>query len=247
MKYAALGIGLSLAVHAGVGVVVAGLPKTAPNRKPTMITMTTPPRPKPKKVDNDSPPPEPEPPKPAAPPPPQAKAKAAPPPDAPPPPAAAAPVNAPVAANAAPATNLPDFGLSLGNGGPGGIAIPTGGANAAKAAPADASALKKPVVSSAPASNGCSEEPSKPKALGAVQPAYTDAARSANIEGRVRVSLRVDATGAVTSATVQSGLGYGLDEAAVAAAKRMKFDPAKQCGKAVDASFVVSMRFVLGE
>ena len=44
-----------------------------------------------------------------------------------------------------------------------------------------------------------------------------------------------------------SGLGHGTDESALAAAKRMSFSPATRCGKAVPSSFVISVRFALGD
>src|SRR5262249_7511877 len=93
----------------------------------------------------------------------------------------------------------------------------------------------------------CTAELVKPKALGAAVPQYTEEARSAGIEGRVRLQLTIDATGAVTEARVAQGLGHGLDQAAVAAAQRMKFTPGTRCGRAVAAPFSLSMRFVLGE
>jgi protein TonB len=80
-----------------------------------------------------------------------------------------------------------------------------------------------------------------------VKPTYTDDARSAGIEGRVRVEISIDETGKVLSAKVVSGLGHGLDESAIDAAKRMSFSAATKCGTAVKSTFVLSMRFVLGE
>jgi protein TonB len=91
------------------------------------------------------------------------------------------------------------------------------------------------------------EEPivkARPERL--VRPAYTPDARSAQVEGRVRLELTVDEYGVVTDARILSGLGHGLDEQALQAARRMSFKPASRCGKAVSAPFVLSMRFVLG-
>jgi protein TonB len=77
------------------------------------------------------------------------------------------------------------------------------------------------------------------------QPVYARQAREANIAGKVRVELRVDATGAVVSARVLEGLGYGLDEAALEAARAARFEPATLCGKATETTFVIGMRFSL--
>jgi protein TonB len=41
------------------------------------------------------------------------------------------------------------------------------------------------------------------------------------------------------------GLGYGLDEAALATARRAEFEPAVRCGKPTRATFNISMRFTL--
>lgn len=232
--------GLSAAVHGGIFWALVAAPRTRATHH-AMVAVVDAKRPKPREDEK-----KPQPPKPADAP----KAPSIP--RAAPKPAAPAPLdNAPPRA-AAPTTQsaamaaLPDFGLALGGTAGGGIAVPTGaGGNAdpAGSARGPRAAVPRP----RPADDGCAEEATRPKPLGMVQPSYTDAARAAGVEGRVRVSLSVDASGAVTSASVVSGLGHGLDEAAVAAAKRMKFSAATKCGKGVDATFVVSMRFVLGE
>ena len=77
------------------------------------------------------------------------------------------------------------------------------------------------------------------------EPEYPDAAREANIEGRVRVELTLDATGRVTGARVLQGLGHGLDEAALDAARGARFEPATRCGRAVATTFTLGVRFTL--
>ena len=104
-------------------------------------------------------------------------------------------------------------------------------------------AAERPAV----AGDDCAEDLVKAKPQGFVKPTYTDDARAAGIEGRVRVEVSLDETGKVLSARVVSGLGHGLDESAIDAAKRMAFNSATRCGKSVKSTFVVSMRFVLGE
>jgi protein TonB len=76
---------------------------------------------------------------------------------------------------------------------------------------------------------------------------YTDEARSANVEGVVKLEVRIDANGDVVDARVISGLGHGLDQSALAAAKRWKFNPATKCGKPVESKYVFNMRFQLGD
>jgi protein TonB len=61
----------------------------------------------------------------------------------------------------------------------------------------------------------------------------------------VRAEVLVNESGEVTSVRLLGGLGFGLDEAAMAAARRWRFSPATRCNKPVAAPFVIAMRFVL--
>ena len=168
-----------------------------------------------------------------------AKPAEAPPPEAPPP-------------TTAPIADLPDFGLSLSGGSEGtGLALPGGGSTQGgprapsgpvKAAPRKLAAAALPA---ADLGDPCAEPAAKPKPRSVPQPVGTEAARAAGIEGKVRVQLTVDETGRVVDVKLLQGLGYGLDEAALAAAKRAEFEPAVRCGKATRATFNISMRFTL--
>ena len=151
----------------------------------------------------------------------------------------------------------PDFGISMtGLAGPGGtgigIGVPAGpgggnpGVSKLTAAPPKEKSfgtVKEAMQSDSP----CGEEIVKAKPLGTFNPAYTDEARSAEVEGRVKLKLSVDAQGNVTDVQVLSGLGHGLDESAIATARRMKFTPASACSKPVSSSFIVGASFRLGE
>lgn len=167
-----------------------------------------------------------------------AKAEAPPPPEAPP-------------KAAAPIADLPDFGLSLSGGIDGtGVALPggPGGAGGPRSAgPAKAAPPRKlaGIDPQSRAVDPCEEPAAKPKPRNVPQPVGTEAARAAGIEGKVRVQLTVDETGKVVDVKLLQGLGYGLDEAALAAAKRAEFEPAVRCGKASRATFNISMRFTL--
>jgi protein TonB len=229
----------SLVVH---GVFAAGIGELEVKKTyaatSIQIAETNKPAKKPERALVDPPPRKPEPPskerRPAA-------AKAAePPPEAAPPPEAPTPL-----------ADLPDFGLSLSGGVDGtGLAIPAGGST--KTGPrgplaATKSAPKKLTAAADPAPlDPCSDPPAKPKPRSVPQPAYTDAARAAAVEGKVRVQLTVDETGRVVSVKLLQGLGHGLDEAALAAAKQAEFEPAVRCGKPTSATFNISMRFNLG-
>lgn len=190
----------------------------------------------------------------------EAEAPEAPPPPPPPPPKpkAEAPKPTPRAQSAEPAPPLatdpgasaldaaPDFGLSLS----GGVAVapaanvartPTGTKPAARQGPVRASANLKPV-----AQPECTEPAVKPKVLSLPRPAYSEQARAAGVEGKVRIQLTVDSSGNVTQVRVLAGLGYGLDEAAVQAAKQARFEPGVRCGKPESSTFTIAMRFTAG-
>ena len=66
------------------------------------------------------------------------------------------------------------------------------------------------------------------------EPDYTDEARQAHIQGTVvlDVIIRADGTGKVNK--VVQGLGYGLDEKAIEAFEKWRFDPGTIDGKPVD-------------
>jgi protein TonB len=233
-------IGASLLVH-GVFAVGIGELEVKKTHAATSIqiaeTKKSTKKPEPSKVE--PPPPKPDPPareKRAAP------ARAA----AEPPPAAEPPADAPP-----PLADLPDFGLSLSGGVDGtGLALPVGGSakSAAKAAQAAATTAAPKTLTQAAAPSAvdpCEEPKAKPKPRSIPQPAYTDAARAAAIEGKVRVQITVDETGRVVSVSLLQGLGHGLDEAALAAARLAQFEPAVRCGKPTSATFNISMRFQL--
>lgn len=147
---------------------------------------------------------------------------------------------------AAPATpsfdSVPDFGLALdGAVGGAGVAVPVRAPTPAAPKPRVVKQLSAAPVRQA--EDTCNEAASKPKPVSVPQPVYTDAARTAGVEGRVRVELTVDETGRVTRVVVLQGLGHGLDEAALSAARNATFTPAQRCGRAVSATFTIAMRF----
>ena len=79
-------------------------------------------------------------------------------------------------------------------------------------------------------------------------PVYPEAARRAEIEGVVELLVWIDESGKVLKVKVAKGLGYGLDEAAVAAVKAARFNPGKRGAEAVAVGPVrIPFRFVLEE
>jgi protein TonB len=154
----------------------------------------------------------------------------------------------PAAAAQNQAAAFTDLGLTLDSSSSDGLAVniaPTAPrANSSVAAPS--SIVKPKLLVARKTESECSEALTKPRPLGVVRPTYTEEARRARIEGRVRVQLTVNEDGEVTDARVLEALGHGLDEAAVAAAKNLHFAAAMRCGRPVTAPFVIAMRFLLG-
>lgn len=76
-------------------------------------------------------------------------------------------------------------------------------------------------------------------------PAYPKAAQYAGVEGEVILMIVIDAKGRVETATVLKGLGYGLDESAVDAARRTEWRPASANGQPIRSTQRFSVQFKL--
>jgi TonB family protein len=77
------------------------------------------------------------------------------------------------------------------------------------------------------------------------RPAYTDEARRLQIEGAVLLEVLFGASGQARVLRTIRGLGHGLDENAVSAAREIRFRPAQRDGAAVDSAAVVRIVFQL--
>jgi TonB family protein len=77
------------------------------------------------------------------------------------------------------------------------------------------------------------------------RPEYTAEGRSLKLEGDVVIDVVFLANGTMQVNHVVSGLGHGLDEAAVRAAQQIKFKPAKRDGQPVDYPARVRIEFRL--
>jgi TonB family protein len=75
------------------------------------------------------------------------------------------------------------------------------------------------------------------------QPVYTEDARSLKLEGEVLLEVMFSANGTLHVNRVVKGLGHGLDEAAIAAANKMRFKPALRMGQPMDSTAVVHVTF----
>ena len=74
-------------------------------------------------------------------------------------------------------------------------------------------------------------------------PVYTDEARKLKLEGEVLLEMSFGANGTLRVNRVVRGLGHGLDEAAIAAAQKIRFKPALRNGQAVDSTAIVHVVF----
>ena len=88
-------------------------------------------------------------------------------------------------------------------------------------------------------------EISKPVRLGGAQPAYTELARKARIQGVVIVEAIIDKEGRVTNVRVLKGLPMGLDQSAVDAVKSWRFKPATLNGRPVSVYYSLTVNFRL--
>jgi protein TonB len=86
----------------------------------------------------------------------------------------------------------------------------------------------------------------KPQPINIPVPTYPDMARTAGIEGQAVVEALVDVDGSVKDARILKPSGNAsLDQAAIDAAMRSKFSPAKQRDKAVRVWVSIPFRFTL--
>jgi TonB family protein len=74
---------------------------------------------------------------------------------------------------------------------------------------------------------------------------YSGEARLQHIEGDVLLQMVLTASGETQLVRVVHGLGHGLDQAAEAAARQIRFRPAQRSGVAVDSVVVVRIEFRL--
>lgn len=77
------------------------------------------------------------------------------------------------------------------------------------------------------------------------RPAYTAEAKRQRVEGEVVLDVVFEASGTVRVAGVVQSLGYGLDDAAIEAARRIRFYPARHNGNPYDVAAKLRVLFQL--
>lgn len=138
-----------------------------------------------------------------------------------------------------------------GGSGPGGLALPEGDPSGTPSGgtrePERARVVKKArtlaAKPAAPEPGSCAEPATKPKPESMPQPEYTEAARAAGVQGKVRVRVTVGADGKPSKVEVVQSLHPELDEAAKRAVLDARFSPATRCGEPVSATFTIAVRF----
>jgi len=84
-----------------------------------------------------------------------------------------------------------------------------------------------------------------PRLLREVKAQYTEQARTRGVTGGVVLEIVIRSDGSVGDVKVLRGLGYGLDDQAVAAVRNWKFSPARRLGNPVDVIVEVEVEFSL--
>jgi len=79
-----------------------------------------------------------------------------------------------------------------------------------------------------------------------LNPTCTAEAKQLHIEGQVFLNVNFTARGVVQVLGVARGLGHGLDQAAIAAAQQVRFEPEKVGGSPVDKKEVIAASFACG-
>ncbi len=77
------------------------------------------------------------------------------------------------------------------------------------------------------------------------EPEYSEEARKAKLQGSVTLRVEIDARGQVQNIALAQGLGFGLDEQAMAAVRKWRFRSATRNGKPVPTRAMVQVTFRL--
>lgn len=84
-----------------------------------------------------------------------------------------------------------------------------------------------------------------PKVLYKTEPAYTEEARNAKIEGVVELAVEIDPDGLAQDIQVRKSLDGGLDQSAIAAIGQWRFQPGRKNGKPVRVAAKIEVNFRL--
>jgi len=82
-----------------------------------------------------------------------------------------------------------------------------------------------------------------PRVISRSDPQYTDEAQAAKVEGTVLLSIVIAPDGLAHNINVVKGIGSGLDEKAVEAVQKWKFQPGTKDGQAVSVRAQIEVNF----
>ncbi len=125
------------------------------------------------------------------------------------------------------------------------ISAPVGGTVKADPNRARGRRMALPGVPIGNGANPTGPEVTLPKLRRGYTASYPKPAREAGIEGKVILVLTINEQGQVAKARVVKGLGYGLDEVALDAARRFVFQPGARWGKPAVMEIRYAYTFVL--
>lgn len=103
--------------------------------------------------------------------------------------------------------------------------------------------FQKTAVQPMSAENSAPKKISPPRAIDDPDPKYTREAKSHSIQGRSLLTTVIDAAGNPTQIAILDPLGMGLDEEAVSALQRWRFQPAMLNGKGIAVEIRVAIEF----
>ena len=83
------------------------------------------------------------------------------------------------------------------------------------------------------------------KILSKQKASYTEAARKAGVQGTIQLAVLFSANGRIENLMLIKGLGYGLDQQAMTAARRITFAPMKRDGKPVSTVKLMEYSFAI--
>ena len=119
-----------------------------------------------------------------------------------------------------------------------GITIGSFSTNAAAQSPTDAPTIN-------PDTSGAADAVTPPSLKTRADAEYPADALRDRLEGTVGIELTIDESGSVVDARVVTPAGHGFDEAALAAAKKFTFEPAKKSGAAIRSTVQFAYEFHL--
>lgn len=112
-------------------------------------------------------------------------------------------------------------------------------------------ALVTALAATAAVAESAKGRPTEPKLIPAsmAKPVYPEAERKSGVEGTVILTVEISAAGAVAGAKVDKPVdGHpAFSDAAIAAVKQWRFEPARLDGKPVDIAVKIPVKFTLQE